>query len=121
MEYNGSKLLEISKIDDEDDVFLNGKNVGNVYDLKRTGYYHGDGWQCNTRRLYKIPDEVLNRTGKNIIAVKVYDGQGLGGIYEGPIGIMSAENYRKYRNKHHSEENSFWEYLHDKFCHCKHL
>jgi hypothetical protein len=112
---SGDLYLSLGKIDDEDDVYLNGKNVGNVYDLKRTGYYHGDGWQCNTRRLYKIPDEVLNRTGKNIIAVKVYDGQGLGGIYEGPIGIMSAENYRKYRNKHHSEENSFWDYILDKF------
>ena len=91
------------------------KNVGNVNDLRRNTFYRGDGWQYNARELYKIPDGVLNRTGKNMIAVKVYDGQGLGGIYEGPIGIMSAENYRRYKNKHHSEESSFWDYMLDKF------
>ena len=112
---SGDLYLSLGKIDDEDDVYMNGKKVGNVYDLKRAAYYHSDGWQCNMRRLYKIPDGVLNRTGRNIIAVKVYDGQGLGGIYEGPVGIMSAENYRKYKNKHHSEENSFWDYILDKF------
>jgi hypothetical protein len=107
--------LCLGKIDDEDDVYLNGKNIGSVNDLRRSAFYHGDGWQYNARRLYRIPDGVLNRTGKNLIAVRVYDGQGLGGIYEGPIGIMSAENYRRYKNKHHTEEGSFWDYMLDKF------
>jgi sialate O-acetylesterase len=112
---SGDLYLSLGKIDDEDDVYMNGTKIGNVNDFRRNTFYRGDGWQCNIRRLYKIPDGVLNRTGKNIISVKVYDGQGLGGIYEGPVGIMSADNYRKYKNKHHSEENSFWDYLLDKF------
>jgi sialate O-acetylesterase len=116
----GDLYFSLGKIDDEDDVFLNGKKIGDVYDLKNSFIHNSfiqinDGWQYNARRLYKIPDGVLNRTGKNTIAIKVYDGQGLGGIYEGPIGIMSAENYRKYKNKHHSDENSFWDFLHEKF------
>ena len=32
----------------------------------------------------------------NTLAIRVYDGQGSGGIYEGPVGIMSTENYREY-------------------------
>jgi sialate O-acetylesterase len=118
---SGDLYLSLGKIDDEDIVYLNGKKIGDVYDLKSSfihnSFIQGDGWQYNTRRLYKIPDGVLIRTGKNIIAIKVYDGQGLGGIYEGPIGIMSADNYRKYKSKHHSDDNnnSFWDYLLDKF------
>jgi hypothetical protein len=44
----------------------------------------------------------------------VYDGQGLGGIYEGPIGIMTASDAKVYRDRHHSDQN-FWEYLYYKF------
>ncbi len=112
----GELYLSLGKIDDLDDVYLNGEYVGNVYDLKRSTFSRGSGWEYNARRIYKIKEGLLKRNGVNTIAVRVYDGQGLGGIYEGPIGIMSAENSRKYKNKHHNEESgSFWEYMYYKF------
>ena len=114
----GELYLSLGKIDDIDDVYLNGQYVGNVYDLKKPAFSRGSGWEYNTRRIYKIKEGLLNRNGVNTLAVRVYDQQGLGGIYEGPIGIMSAENNRKYRNKHHNDQNrysSFWEYMYDKF------
>lgn len=114
----GDLYLSLGKIDDIDDVYLNGEYVGNVYDLKRHTFSRGTGWEWSTPRIYKIPEGLLKRTGTNTIAVRVYDGQGLGGIYEGPIGIMSAENSKKYKNKHHNDGNwngSFWDYMYDKF------
>ena len=109
----GDLYLSLGKIDDIDNVYLNGELVGSVSDLRRPFYYSGDGWQYNVRRIYKIRPDLLNRNGINTIAVKVYDGQGLGGIYEGPVGIMSAENCRRYKNNHHTEDRSFWEYIFD--------
>jgi hypothetical protein len=111
----GELYLSLGKIDDIDDVYLNGELIGTVYDLKKNFYTRGDGWQYNMRRIYKIKEGLLKRDGVNTIAVKVYDGQGLGGIYEGPIGIMSADNYRRYKNNHHTEDRSFWEYMYDRF------
>ena len=108
--------LSLGKIDDIDDVYLNGEHIGNVYDLKRdyyTGWGSGD-WEYAARRVYKIPEGLLVRNGINTIAVKVYDEHGAGGIYEGPIGIMPAENYREYRDRNHSYQN-FWEYIFNKF------
>jgi hypothetical protein len=96
---------------------LNGDYVGNVYDLKRYNFSRGSGWEYDARRIYKIPEGSLKRNEKNTLAVRVYDGQEVGGIYEGPIGIMTAENCRKYRNKHHDEiyrNGSFWEYMYNK-------
>jgi sialate O-acetylesterase len=111
----GDLYLALGKIDDVDDVYLNGELVGNVYDLRRNyDFGWGDGWECNVRRIYKIKDGLLKQNGMNILAVKVHDDQGLGGIYEGPIGIMSAKNYRDYRDEYHSNQ-SFWEYMYDKF------
>ena len=114
---SGELYLSLGKIDDIDDVYLNGQYVGNVYDLKKASYYRSSGWEYDARRIYKIKEGLLNRNGANTIAVRVYDGQGLGGIYEGPIGIMSAENSRKYINKHHNDlqrYGSFWEYMYNK-------
>jgi sialate O-acetylesterase len=111
----GDLYLSLGKIDDEDEVYLNGESIGNVNDLKKSLNYRGTNWEYNARRIYKIKDGLLNRNGKNVIAVRVYDGQGLGGIYEGPIGIMTSENYRTYKNIHHPADRTFWEYIYDRF------
>jgi len=111
---SGNVYLSLGKIDDVDDVYLNGKFIGNVYDLKKDADYRYSGWEFNARRIYKIPEGLLNPDSINTLAIRVYDGQGVGGIYEGPVGIMSAENYRIYRNKHYSRR-SFWDYIYDKY------
>jgi hypothetical protein len=112
----GDLYLSLGKIDDLDDVYLNGEYVGNVHDLRRNTFSRGTGGEYNTPRIYKIPEGSLKRNGMNVLAVRVYDGQGLGGIYQGPIGIMSAQNGKSYRSRH-SEEGygSFWDYMYDKF------
>jgi hypothetical protein len=111
----GDLYLSLGKIDDIDDVYLNGEIAGNVYDLKRNTYFSGSGGEYNVRRIYRIKEGLLNKDGINTIAIRVYDGQGLGGIYEGPVGIMSAENYKRYKNKHHTNDRNFWEYMYDRF------
>ena len=113
----GELYLSMGKIDDLDDVYLNGQHIGNVYDLKRHSFSNINGWEYTIPRIYKIPEGALKKTGRNTIAVKVYDGQGLGGIYEGPVGIMSAENSRRYKNKQHDDvhwNGSFWDYVYEK-------
>jgi len=60
-------MLDLSMIDDADETFVNGVKVGstNSYNAKRT---------------YTIPASLL-KEGKNVIAVKVVDTGGGGGIY----------------------------------------
>jgi beta-galactosidase/beta-glucuronidase len=111
---DGDLYLALGKIDDVDDVYLNGEFVGDVYDMRRGFDYNWNGGEYNVRRIYKIKDGLLKRSGMNTLAVRVHDDQGEGGIYEGPIGIMSAENYREYMDEYHSNE-TFWEYLYNKF------
>ena len=101
--------LTLGKIDDVDDVYLNGKYVGSVYDLKRRHDW-GEGWEYSIRRLYKIDGSLLKPGQLNTLAVRVYDGQGVGGIYEGPVGFMSESNYHRYKDKHRNE-GSFWDFL----------
>ncbi len=60
-------LIELAKIDDRDETLVNGIKVGS-----------NNNWDDN--RKYIIPAGVL-KAGKNVIAVKVYDDGGSGGIY----------------------------------------
>jgi len=111
---NQELYLSLGKIDDYDVVYVNGKLIGEVYDLRKDGDYRHNGYEFNARRVYRIPDNLLSSNGMNIIAVRVYDEQQRGGIYEGPIGLMDEENYRDYMRKHR-DSRSFWDYIIDVF------
>jgi sialate O-acetylesterase len=60
-------VLELAKIDDDDVTYVNGMKVGSTI-------------RYDTKRKYIIPDGLL-KEGKNVIAVRVIDNGGGGGIY----------------------------------------
>ncbi len=60
-------LLELAKIDDDDITYLNGVQVGSTN-------------QWDAPRKYKVPAGILH-AGKNVIAIRVSDGMGGGGIW----------------------------------------
>jgi sialate O-acetylesterase len=66
-------VLYLSKVDDEDQTYVNGVQVGtnNIWDVKR---------------VYKIPAGVL-KEGTNVIAVRISDYSGGGGIYGDPADL----------------------------------
>lgn len=87
---NGVHYLRLGYIDDVDEVFFNGVKIGFSGGFP-PGYY--TAW--NAKREYRIPDELLNYDGDNLIAVRVYDKGGEGGIYSGEVGLLTAdEAYR---------------------------
>src|SRR5207302_308521 len=62
--------------DDVDETFLNGVKLG------QTGAFppnYRSEWQAYRR--YRIPVDALNWGGENVLAVRVYDGAGPGGIW----------------------------------------
>ncbi|MDP5198181.1 sialate O-acetylesterase [Flavobacterium sp. DG2-3] len=66
-------ILHLAKVDDEDKTYVNGVEVGtnNLWDAKR---------------IYKIPANVL-KEGTNVIAVRITDYSGGGGIYGDPSDL----------------------------------
>ncbi|WP_462319408.1 beta galactosidase jelly roll domain-containing protein [Marinilabilia sp.] len=101
----GKQLYFIAgKIDDEDRVYLNGKLIGKTKDMYNTRFanrFTGD-WQI--RRAYEVPEGLLNVNGNNTLAVVVYDHRGEGGIYEGPVGLMTHDAYLYYIDKYEAPE-----------------
>lgn len=85
--------LVLGKIDDFDHVFLNGQQIGKVEDLEDYSSYNRDN-SYRIYRVYKIPSGLLK--SENVIAVEVLDHYGVGGIYEGPIGLMSRDRMLRF-------------------------
>jgi beta-galactosidase/beta-glucuronidase len=84
-------ILFLGKIDDIDETYLNGDRIG------KTGQkFNANGPEFSRWRAYTIPGDKIYTDRENVIAVRVYDGFMHGGIYVGPIGIMTRENYLEW-------------------------
>ncbi len=91
-------VLVMGKIDDFDQTYVNGQLIGSTGDFANdtSVVVLGDIWQ--EFRGYYIPKNLLKFGQKNVIAVRVYDGFRDGGIYQGPVGLVTQNKYREYWN-----------------------
>lgn len=111
---NDSYVVVLGKIDDIDEVYLNGEKIGS------TGIMPDNRFNANFKdewfefRGYYIRGSEL-KIGKNIIAVKVFDGYKDGGIYEGPIGIAKQKEYISFWNSRKGKKNFFEIFFEDLF------
>ncbi len=87
-------FLILGKIDDFDYTYVNGKLVGRTKDFLPFG--ESNSW--SELRVYKVPRELLNQTGKNVISVAVEDIGIDAGIYDGPIGIAEKVSSKAFRD-----------------------
>lgn len=69
-------LLELGRIDDVDETFVNGVRVGGRGDFPPA--YRAE-WQ--TFRRYPLPADLLDWGGENVLAIRVFDGGGDGGFW----------------------------------------
>lgn len=81
---NSELAILIGAVDDADETYLNGKKIG------ATGAFPpAEKTAYNEPRLYPIPRELLKE--ENILAVRVADFGGNGGIWRGPVAIGPAD------------------------------
>jgi sialate O-acetylesterase len=97
-------VVIMGKIDDIDQVFINGTMVGSTGDFPviKANDLNISGQEYNAFRGYYFATVLLKKNQKNVIAVRVYDKWGAGGIYEGPVGIISQTKYIEFWRKNKS-------------------
>lgn len=89
---DGPLTLTFGAVDDVDATYLNGQKIG------QTGEFPpnvGGGATWNAARRYVVPRSLL-REKDNVIAVRVYDGGGGGGIWQGPVRIDAMDMSLRY-------------------------
>lgn len=85
---NKDIVLFAGMIDDADEAYFNGELVG------ATGKFPpGDQSAWDTERKYVIPKRLVQKN--NVIAIRVYNGIGDGGIYAGSLLLMAKKDYDK--------------------------
>jgi sialate O-acetylesterase len=98
-------ILLLGKIDDMDEVYLNGEKIGHTgrmySNVKRNDINNSDYIKD---RAYTIPPSCLNEDGINVLAVRVFDGWLYGGIYDGPIGIVTRDRYVEWQRDYGSNK-----------------
>jgi sialate O-acetylesterase len=99
-------ILLLGNIDDFDETYLNGKLIGKTGTMGRS-VMNSNAWQ--QVRAYTILPEQLLAGRENVIAVRVYDGYRDGGIYKGPIGIVTRERYVMWEKEMRRRFDSFWD------------
>jgi hypothetical protein len=107
-------ILLVGKIDDFDETYLNGERIGRTGPMPKRRLHSSDSDEYSRLRAYSIPSGLLQFGKENILAIRVYDCWQWGGIYEGPIGIVDREQYRKYKRTSRNVDNWFRE-LFDEF------
>jgi hypothetical protein len=94
-----SVIFNMGKIDDFDQTFLNGKLIGvNLKNVpvettpdttfKNLNYSF---WNNNRRYSLSVDDPRIKWDQENVIAIRVYDWDGLGGIFSGDLSISGAD------------------------------
>jgi hypothetical protein len=96
-------VLMMGKIDDADEVYVNGIKVGSTGEFTNTENQRIDtGERFRALRGYYLDAGLLKENQWNTVAVRVYDSGGEGGVYEGPVGFLTQTNYiafwRKLKN-----------------------
>ncbi|MCF8316553.1 MAG: hypothetical protein K9I71_10530 [Ignavibacteriales bacterium] len=109
--YKNEKLvLALGKIDDIDEVYLNGKKVGSTGQMDDDPFFIDTYDEYSKYRSYYLKSGDLRFGKKNVIAVRVYDGYKDGGIYEGPVGIARQTDYAKFWREQ-NRKKSVWEIM----------
>jgi sialate O-acetylesterase len=88
---NQTLVLMAGRIDDLDEVYINGRLVGSTGDLSS----RNADWHYREFRNYWVPEGTI-KAGENTIEIKVYDRYGEGGILEGPVGFITQPKFRAY-------------------------
>ncbi len=92
--FNGDDVKDVNNlfilagyIDDSDQVYINGQLIG-----FSGGMPPKYATAFNAKRMYYIPKGIVKAGKKNVIAIRVYDDGGAGGIVHGRIGLYKTKN-----------------------------
>jgi sialate O-acetylesterase len=108
---NERLVLLMGKIDDMDEIYFNGIKIGNT-----GSFYEDNAWlhpagEWLIQRAYTIDKKYIKYGQENLIAVRVFDGMIDGGIYEGPVGIITYDNYVKWKSDDKPQSKGIFDWL----------
>jgi sialate O-acetylesterase len=90
---NEELVLLLGKIDDFDETYVNGELIGRTGRMRKNWDSKDWGSEYGRSRAYAIPTGLLRPGKMNTLAVRVLDVHMHGGIYDGPVGLITRERF----------------------------
>lgn len=84
-------VIVLGKIDDIEEAYLNGEYIGPLKKISES-----NDTRVYEDRVYYISGKLFQNNKYNVLAVRVKDFGGRGGIYEGQIGIVKQKDFVQY-------------------------
>lgn len=103
-------ILLLGNIDDFDETYLNGALIGRTGTMGRV-LPRGGSEDYRALRAYTIPPERVLFGKENVLAVRVFDGFRDGGIYRGPVGIVTRDRYLKWERQSRRNKRSLFKWF----------
>jgi hypothetical protein len=98
-------IIFLGKIDNVDEVYFNGSLVGQTGSILEAQHRTKGGDNYKKWRVYPLNSGNINYNAENLIAVRMYDIWSSGGIYAGPIGMMTHKKYEQWRSIIYDEDD----------------
>ncbi|MFC0525538.1 glycoside hydrolase family 97 catalytic domain-containing protein [Pontibacillus salicampi] len=103
-EWEGYSLkVKLGRIDDVDQTFVNGQEVGQSGTFPTGEGEQGMVSAWDWDREYEIPAEAIQYGEENVISIRVFDASYGGGVYEGPLGPIELVKKEKEEEKDKSK------------------
>ena len=99
-------MIVLGYVDDVEIVYFNDQIIGKTDDL--LNYENKNLPGDLLLSAYHIPSDLFIKGGSNTITVKVFDVGGLGGIYEGPVGLITTGNFKRLKERKADKPYSIW-------------
>jgi hypothetical protein len=103
-------ILLLGKVDDIDETYLNGEQIGHTGTMGTRPEHLRTSHDYAQLRAYTVPAKLLRFGEDNVIAVRVFDAWLHGGIYDGPIGLITRDKYMDWNNRHRDKRNP-WDFF----------
>ena len=104
-------VLLLGRIDDADEVYLNGDLIGRTGSMRRPLGRANLTSEWTQLRGYVLPPLLLSQDKENTIAVRVLDVWQHGGIYDGPVGLIRRDRFLGWKDR----TKSVWDIFRDLF------
>lgn len=108
-------ILLMGKIDDIDETYLNGERIGRTGTFSTRPEWISVNNEYSELRAYTIPANCLKFGADNVIAVRVFDKVMQGGIYDGPVGLITRDDYVRWEKHHKHFFGKPWDLLKEMF------
>lgn len=87
-DYKNALKIYCGRVDDADEAYINGRKIGKTGGMPDSETGFSAAWKDDRWYVVSLDEGFINLNGDNVLAVRVWNEEGDGGMYHGPITMQ---------------------------------